>query len=85
MENEGSVITPGGFYYIFADSFYKEGSEKVPKEAQSLIPFELYLRSENGKQHAATCYFLAKWENGVLRIYTQTTSIRQRKWPVGAG
>ena len=57
MENEGGVIAPGGFYYMFADSFYKEASEKVPKEAQSLIPFELYLRSENGKQYAATYFF----------------------------
>ena len=72
-------ISSGGFYYIVADAFYDELS-KNSKESPVTIPFELFLRSANGKDYVVSSQFTGVWQKDSFVIHAQTLSIAQRDW-----
>jgi hypothetical protein len=80
MEAKPRIITPGGSYYIIADSFYEELGRKLPKGSQDTVPFDVFVRNEVGDSFLVESQFFATWYNDLLTIHTQTTSIRRVSW-----
>jgi hypothetical protein len=80
IDKEPRIISRGGFYYLLADTFYKEVLEKFPDGFERFVPFEVYLRNDDGTEYVAICQMLVKNTNGALQIHTQTTSVSPHRW-----
>src|SRR5207245_2646371 len=62
MDRKPRMITPGGSYYVLADSFYEELRQKLPKGSEGRIPFELFLKNEAGDSFAIETEFFSVWD-----------------------
>jgi hypothetical protein len=80
MNAEPFVIPHGGFYYLLAESFYKEVSTKLVKGSETRIPFEIYLKNDTGQKYVVRSKFFCKWDGDVLQVNTQTTAISKSNW-----
>jgi hypothetical protein len=80
MEAKPKMITPGGSYYIIADSFYEELGGKLPKGSKDTIPFDVFIKNEVGDSFVIESQFFAVWYNDLLTIHTQTSSVRRVNW-----
>ena len=73
MVNEPRIISRGGFYYILAETFYEEVSEKFPKGTDRIVPFEIYLKDDAGTEYLGKAKFLVKWNGDTPDIHSQLT------------
>jgi hypothetical protein len=80
MEKEPFIVTPLGSYYIYAKTFKDELLHQVPKGSKARVPFDLYLKTTNGRQYIAKSYFSVWWDGDALKIDTQTISIKPMRW-----
>jgi hypothetical protein len=80
LDKVGRVIAPGGYYYFDFTSNRQEFAQKLPKDRESLIPFDVYLKTANGKPYVVETLLVVSWQGDALRIRTQITSIRPSKW-----
>jgi len=80
MEAKPKMVTPGGSYYIIADSFYEELGRKLPKGSKDTIPFDVFIKNEVGDSFVIESQFFAVWYNDLLTIHTQTSSVRRVNW-----
>ena len=80
IEKEPVIITPAGFYYIYAKDLKEEFLKKVPRGSKAMVPFDVYLKTTNGQQYIAKSYFSVWWEGDAMRVDTQTISIKPTRW-----
>jgi hypothetical protein len=80
LEKEGRVIAPTGYYYFDFTSNRQEFAQKLPKGSESRIPFDVYLKTANGKPYVVETLLVASWQSDALQIRTQITSVRPSKW-----
>jgi len=80
MDPEPRLITPGGFYYILADTVERDTLAKIPKDGEARGNLHTYLTSQNGTKYVVTTILFAKVSSGKCTIHTQTTSIKPQEW-----
>ncbi|MGA7181404.1 MAG: hypothetical protein WBX11_17715 [Thiobacillaceae bacterium] len=80
IEQEPRLITPGGFYYLLADSIEDDLRKALGKQSEVKGLFTIYLTSQNDVQYVVSTIILGKLNGAELTIHTQTTSIRPQAW-----
>jgi len=75
MEKDPRLVTPGGSYYILAETFEREVMQKFPDGSDTFVPFEVYIQTENTKKYMVKAQLLVKMKSGVPEIHCQTLSI----------
>jgi hypothetical protein len=79
VEREPRLITPGGNYYILAQSFEEEIKARF-QDGDHWVPFEAYIAAENAKKYVVKAVLLVKMKAGQPQIHCQTTSISETDW-----
>ena len=80
LEKQPRLVTPGGSYYILANDLDTELKQKLPKDQDVWVPFEVYLSNQNSKKYIVKCLLLSKLVNGEVTIHAQTLSINPGDW-----
>jgi hypothetical protein len=75
------IMTPGDLYFLSGDTIYNHLSQRLPKDQTAEIPFEVYLRNENGQDYIAKVVYVTEWNNGALVLLgTRLLSIMPERW-----
>lgn len=80
LEKEPRLITPGGSYYLLAESIESDTLAKIPQNGELRGNLDLYLTSQNATKYIVTTIIFAKVVSGKCTIHTQTTSIKPQEW-----
>jgi hypothetical protein len=80
LEKEARLITPGTYYYFFAEHIEQEILAKVPPDKDQMIDFAIYIKDGAGRPHTAKVILLVRVSGGKVKIHTQTTAIDQTQW-----
>jgi len=80
LENEPRLITPGGLYYLLAESIESDTLANIPQNGELRGNLDLYLTSQNATKYVVTTIIFAKVVSGKCTIHTQTTSIKPQEW-----
>lgn len=80
IEKEPRLITPGGFYYVFADQVEAEAIKKTGGNGEMRGDLKLYLTNLNETKYQVSTIIFAKCENNQVSINMQTTSIKPEAW-----
>ena len=80
VEQEPRLITPGGFYYLLAESLENDLRKALGKQPEVKGLFIIYLTSQNDVKYTVSTVVLGKLSGDQLVIHTQTTSIRPETW-----
>jgi hypothetical protein len=80
LEKEPRLITPGGFYYLLAETL--EGQLRAAQGPSPDIKgvLEIYLTSQNDVKYVVRTIIIGERRNDTVAIHTQTTSIRPDEW-----
>ena len=80
IKTEPRIITPGGSYYIFADTVESDALAKFPQNGELRYNLYLYLTSQNATKYVVTTIIFVKIVAGKSKVHTQTTSIKAQEW-----
>jgi hypothetical protein len=65
------TVTPSGTYHIWAQNVAKELREKLGNNSELRIPFDVYVTTEDKRQHTLKYSLWARTKDGALTIETQ--------------
>lgn len=80
MEQESRLITPGGSYYLLAESLEGDLRKALGKQSEVKGLLIIYLTSQNDVKYTVSTIILGKLSGDKLSIHSQTTSIRPQAW-----
>ena len=80
VEQEPRLITPGGFYYLLAESLEGDLRKALGKQPEVKGLFIIYLTSQNDVKYTVSTVLLGKLSGDQIAVHTQTTSIRPEVW-----
>jgi hypothetical protein len=81
LETSGRTVQAnGGAYEIDIAEKYATAVARLRKGETGLAPFEVYIKNERGEEFVQYCYFGLSWDNDVLKLATQVSSIVPEKW-----
>lgn len=76
------TITPAGGYYLLPNTLEPIIYKQVGQNGERKVPFDLYLRSEDGKKYIMHCTLLERVKAGKITIDTQDHGYEVVKdWP----
>ncbi|MGA8216717.1 MAG: hypothetical protein WB799_24240 [Candidatus Sulfotelmatobacter sp.] len=80
MLPEPRIIVGGGSYTVPEDDLLKTESQRVPKGSSETLPYDVYLKTANGKKYIARFLVIATWRDDILILKTQQTGIKPEDW-----
>jgi hypothetical protein len=80
VEKEPRLITPGGFYYLLANTLESDLLKSIGQKGETRGVLEIYITNLSATKYVIVTIVFAKTINGQLTIHTQTTSIKPEEW-----
>ncbi len=80
VEEEPRLITPGGFYYLLADTLESNLLKSIGENGEAKEVLEIYITNLNATKYVISTIIFAKTMKGQLTIHTQTTPIKPQEW-----
>jgi hypothetical protein len=72
VEKESRLITPGTFYYLFADQIEKQLREVLQDNQEGVTSCRAWIETQDKKRHTIKCSLIGKITNGSMSIHSQT-------------
>jgi hypothetical protein len=80
MLPEPRIIVGGASYSLPVDDLLKAASQRIPKGGSETLPYEVYLKTANGKKYIAKFLVIATWRDDTLILKAQQTGIKSEDW-----
>lgn len=80
MQQKGTVIPIGGSHTFDLSRLSKKLLENVEDTVQKQLPFELYLKTVNGKKYVARSILLVRRDHNNLSLYCESIFITPKEW-----
>lgn len=80
VEKEGRLISPGTFYYLFAEDIEREILDKVAPEEDRILPLEVYIKDGAQRPNIVKVLLTVRVSSGKMTIHAQTIAIDQTQW-----
>ena len=83
IEKQARIIGKGTFYYFFTEKLRSAMLTDIGPDGEKLIPFEVYIADDNGKQYIANFNLLIKMKNSIMEVHTQQLGVIAGTWEKG--
>jgi hypothetical protein len=80
VEQEPRLVTPGGSYYLLAESLEGDLRKVLGMQPEVKGLFIIYLTSQNDVKYIVSTILLGMLSGDQIAVHTQTTSIRPEVW-----
>jgi hypothetical protein len=79
FEPLGRNVQPNGAYEIDAAPQYAKVEANVPKGKEGLVPFDIYIKNEQGEEFVEHCFFGISWEALVASRFDRPAALESYK------
>jgi hypothetical protein len=76
-------VSPGSGYFFHFEKLFDLPRTTIPKGGpRQHVSLDFYVLSADGKPYIVRGFLDEGWEGDEMKIYSNTTSVKQEAWPV---